>query len=154
MLPERAHRNAGSGVVLPRLASYALIWHQRAVAARTCFCIGAPALPRRARRPPFFRCCTPIAYRHRSGPPFHLARRLAKPPSGMTGGGVAVRAYWFGLHAPPLAGGELSPWVRMQIHAYGILGSTPFSFDSLERNLARTSRETPSVTIGLAGKDA
>ena len=59
--------------------------------------------------------------RHRSGPPLRLARRLAKPLL-VSWGGFALRAYWFGLHAPSSRRGKVV-FAPPHMHT---LGSTPF----------------------------
>ena len=64
--------------------------------------------------------------RHRSGPPLRLARRLAKPLL-FSWGGFALRAYWFGLHAPSSRRGKV---VFAPPHAHPRLHS--LLMDSLE----------------------
>ena len=65
--------------------------------------------------------------RHRSGPPLRLARRLAQPLLVSCGGGFALRAYWFGLHAPSFGCGKA---VFAPPHAHPRLHS--LLMDSLE----------------------
>ena len=65
--------------------------------------------------------------RHRSGPPLRLARRLAKPLLVSWGVGFALRAYWFGLHAPSSRRGKV---VFAPPHAHPRLHS--LLMDSLE----------------------
>ena len=69
------------------------------LAALVMHSVGAPALPRPARSPPIIRCRTP------STADIAAAHRYAWPadwpsPFCLAGGGFALRAYWFGLHAP------------------------------------------------------
>ena len=78
-------------------------------------------------QPTHYPLSSAVHSRHRSGPPLRLARRLAKPLLVSCGGGFALRAYWFGLHAPSSRRGKGC------LRPPACTPSAPLPFDGLTR---------------------
>ena len=118
------------------------------LAALVMHCVGAPALPRPARSPPIIRCRTP------STADIAAAHRYAWPadwpsPFWLVGGGFALRAYWFGLHAPSSRRGKVvfaPPHAHPRLHSLLMDSLEPVDTES-RSYLARNTESTGSCSF-------
>ena len=117
------------------------------LAALVMRCIRAPSASSLGAQPTQYPLSHAVHSRHRSGPPLRLARRLAKPLLVSWGGGFALRAYWFSLHAPSSRRGKVvfaPPHAHPRLHSLLMDSLEPVDTES-RSYLARNTESTVSL---------